>query len=68
MKAQIFFFHGANSAQEKLTRYKHLEEIPAWQVWDAAQEIFNEGLNVMVRHSSEHNIILMVDDKHFQQR
>jgi hypothetical protein len=68
MKAQIFFFHGANNKYESLTGYKHLEEIPAHQIWDVARMIFNKGLNVMVFHSSEHGITLMVDDKRFQQR
>jgi hypothetical protein len=68
MKAQIYFFAGNKFNN---LRYQHLEEIPAWQVWDVAQEIFNEGLNVMITHSShggEQKVILYVDNKNFKQR
>jgi len=68
MKATIFHFHGANSAQENQSGYEHQEQIPAWKVWDVAQEIFSTGLNVMILHESPDRITLMVDDKRFRQQ
>lgn len=68
MKAEIFFFHGGNSPQEKQSGYEHKEQIPAWKVWDVAQDIFSTGLNVMILHESPDKITLMVDDKRFRQR
>jgi hypothetical protein len=67
MKASIFFFHGANSKHEELTGYKHQQEIEVSQIFNTAAYIFGLGLNVMLFHSGD-NIIIMVDDKRFQQR
>lgn len=64
MKAQIFFFTDLKKYDLK---YSHLQEIPAWQVWEIAKEIYDKGLNVMIYHSEERPI-LFVDTKRFQQR
>lgn len=53
---------------EKITGYKHLEEIEFHNVFSVAADIFSLGLNVMIYHSDENNIILFVDEKRFQQR
>ncbi|MBN1637330.1 MAG: hypothetical protein JW866_00050 [Ignavibacteriales bacterium] len=67
MKASIFFFHGANCKHEELTGYKHNQEVPVEDIFNIVAFIFGTGLNVMLYHSDE-NIIIMVDDKRFQQR
>jgi len=67
MKAQIFFFHGENSKYEKITDYKHKEEIPIDDIFRVAAFIFGKGLNVMLLHGEETTTI-MVDDKNFRQR
>lgn len=61
MKASIYFFHGANCKHKEITGYKHNHEVPV-------EDIFGTGLNVMLYHSGKDNIIIMVDDKRFQQR
>jgi len=68
MKATIFFFHGANCKHEELTGYKHNQEVPANDIYNVAKDIFDAGLNVMLYHSGKENIVIMVDDKRFQQR
>jgi hypothetical protein len=67
MKASMFFFHGANCKHEQITGYKHEQEVPVDDIYNVAKDIFATGLNVMLYHSGD-NIIIMVDDKRFQQR
>jgi len=67
MKATIFFFHGANCKHEELTGYKHNQEVETDQIFNIVAWIFGLGLNVMLYHSGD-NVIIMVDDKRFQQR
>lgn len=67
MKATIFFFHGANCKHEKLTGYEHNQEVDVSQIFNITAWIFGLGLNVMLYHSGD-NVIIMVDDKRFQQR
>ncbi len=68
MKATVFYFHGANCKHEEITGYKHNQEIPIDQIFNVAAYIFGCGLNVMLYHSSDNSIMIMVDDKRFQQR
>jgi len=68
MKATIFYFHGANCKHEELSGYKHNQEVPVEDIYNVARDIFDLGLNVMLYHSGNDNIVIMVDDKRFQQR
>ena len=51
MKATIFYW--AFQDFEPITGYKDRQEIPYEDVFEIAQKIFNEGLNVMVYHNHE---------------
>ena len=68
MKASIYFFHGANCKHEQVTGYKHQQEVPIDDVGTIVGYIFGTGLNVMLYHSGKDDVIIMVDDKRFQQR
>jgi hypothetical protein len=68
MKANVYFFHGANCKHEELTGYKHNQEVPVEDIYNIVKDIFEMGLNVMLYRSSKENIIIFVDDKRFQQR
>ena len=66
MAAVIYYW--ALQRFEERTGYEHNQEIPVEEVFDIQKKIFNMGLNTMLYHSGEDNIILFVDDRRFTQR
>ena len=62
--ATVYYWCG----QQFKIPYTHGQEIANEEVFKIAQEIFEYGLNVMVRKTELKGLILFVDDGRFTQR
>ena len=68
---KLIIFYWALQDFEEQTGYKHnavVEFYEMCEVTKIAESIFNTGLNVMLSHGKDDNVILYVDDRRFQQR
>ena len=67
MKGQVFFWATGPDAYKDQIPYKHKEDVD--DAWEVAKDIFDAGLNVMMYHVPNSDvIILFVDHKRFSQR
>jgi len=71
MKVTIYHYHGKNEGWEELTGYQHLQEwtgLNLNMISLIIEQIWEQGLNVMLIHSGENSATIYIDDKTFKQR
>jgi hypothetical protein len=68
---RIFFFHGPVKELEERAGFKHEESFKNYSmsmIMVIQKQIFESGLNTMLLHQKDNNILLMIDDKRFRFR
>lgn len=65
MKARIFYW--AHQDFEEQTGYAHNQDVPVNDIFTIMAFIFGTGLNVMLYHDSNQDVIIFVDNKRFGQ-
>jgi len=71
MKLQIYFYHGKNEKLEEQTGYKHLQEYASLtfsMISIIMEDLFVNGLNVMLCHNADGSAVLYIDNERFKQR
>jgi hypothetical protein len=70
-RVQIYHYHGKVEDWEERTGYQHLEQFPEMNfnsLCIVMENIWNQGLNVMLVHTGDDSAVLYIDNKNFKQR